>query len=141
MTWDIRKGDAEFTSGCAWGGDTAGLRAAREISFPLIRLTVPSEWHHEALVWQFENEIAPHYSGRIIVERVPGGYMRRNDRTISHTDTLLAFPETATQEIRSGTWATVRRARKAGCEVRFYPLDGSEPWIEPTRSVRQAELA
>ena len=57
--------------------------------------------------------------------------MLRNDLTVSYTDVLLAVPATSVEERRSGTWATVRRARKAGCEIRFYPLDGSAAWVEP----------
>lgn len=49
-------------------------------------------------------------------------YMDRNDRIIAEIDRLLAFPKTATEELRSGTWATVRRAREKGIPVEIYPL-------------------
>jgi hypothetical protein len=53
---------------------------------------------------------------------IPGGYMKRNDVLVAHADVLLAFPKTPQEELRSGTWATIRRARKAGVEVRLFPL-------------------
>lgn len=65
---------------------------------------------------------------------VVGGYMTRNDMLVAACDTLLAFPKTAVEQVRSGTWATVRRARKAGKEIRIFPLDGSEMQLETAAS-------
>lgn len=65
---------------------------------------------------------------RATVERVPGGktagesYMLRNDAIVAAADLLVAFPETAAGSLRSGTWATVRRARRAGVPVLIFPL-------------------
>lgn len=51
-------------------------------------------------------------------------YMRRNDALVAKpTDRLLAFPPSRTEELRSGTWATVRRARKALVSVIYFPLN------------------
>lgn len=66
----------------------------------------------------------------IEVVGVDGGYMRRNDALIGmplypepRADILLAFPRTRTEELRSGTWATIRRARRAKTIVHITPLD------------------
>lgn len=61
------------------------------------------------------------------VEYMPEGttYMQRNDRIIALSDILLAFPKTEIEELRSGTWATIRRARKKGIPVFIYPVGGS----------------
>jgi hypothetical protein len=51
-------------------------------------------------------------------------YMLRNDALVAKpTERLLAFPLTRIEEQRSGTWATVRRARKALVSVIYFPLD------------------
>lgn len=52
----------------------------------------------------------------------PDSYMLRNDALVAEADVLIAFPEGAREVLRSGTWATVRRARKAGRPVRIFPL-------------------
>lgn len=121
----------EFTSGCAYGADTIAVFAAECAEVPLIRLTLPTAtWHNEVLAARAEAcswEIVRVFQGRWAAET----YMRRNSVTVSFADVLLAFPDSATEEwAGSGTWATIRRARKAGCEIRFFPLDGSEPWID-----------
>jgi predicted Rossmann fold nucleotide-binding protein DprA/Smf involved in DNA uptake len=48
-------------------------------------------------------------------------YMNRNDLLVLRSDRLIAFPDTAYPS-RSGTWATIRRARKAGKHVELHPL-------------------
>lgn len=54
-------------------------------------------------------------------------YMARNDAMVAHGPaydmTLQAFPLTKTEQLRSGTWATVRRARKFGVpDILITPL-------------------
>lgn len=84
-----------------------------------------------------------HSLGKVI--EVPGGYMVRNDAIVAHSDVLLAFPQTCTEVLRSGTWATIRRARKAGVEVHLFPLskhdyadvgDGSKVCLDCQNHVR-----
>lgn len=65
-----------------------------------------------------------------LVEYINGDYMDRNDVLVARAEVLLAFPKTRFEERRSGTWATIRRARKAKVPVWAYPLDGSAPWVE-----------
>lgn len=46
---------------------------------------------------------------------VPGDYMDRNTALVGvPTTRLIAFPRTPVEALRSGTWSTVRRARKRG---------------------------
>ncbi len=47
----------------------------------------------------------------------------QNDRLIDHCDLLIAFPHTTKETRRSGTWATVRRARNASKKVIICSLD------------------
>lgn len=52
-------------------------------------------------------------------------YMNRNEMLVGPpTDLLVAFPETKQHVQRSGTWATIRRARKRQIPVELYPLRG-----------------
>lgn len=42
----------------------------------------------------------------------PLPYHRRNENIVSHTDELIAVPRRQFEEMRSGTWSTVRKARR-----------------------------
>lgn len=48
-----------------------------------------------------------------------GDYLPRNIKIVENSEILIATPETFTNEVRSGTWYTVRQARKRGkdCKV------------------------
>ena len=108
-----------MVSGAAYGVDSQCARWALVQKIP-VTLTIPvGRWHNRALA-----------NGEPDVVLVEGGYMARNDETIRRSDVLIAFPETPHEETRSGTWATVRRARKKGIPIYFFPLDGSTPYRE-----------
>jgi predicted Rossmann fold nucleotide-binding protein DprA/Smf involved in DNA uptake len=105
-----------FTGG-AYGIDT--------IAAEVVPLVWPNAHHHlvvpEGCVWN--EELLNTLPGFIHVHWITGGYLKRNDALIADADVLLAFPQGEVEQIRSGTWATVRRARKRGMDVRIYPLD------------------
>lgn len=44
-------------------------------------------------------------------------YLERNHDIVDETDILIATPKSTKEELRSGTWATVRHARKCGKKV------------------------
>jgi len=44
----------------------------------------------------------------------PAPYLERNRDIVDSTDRLVAAPRSDEEELRSGTWATVRYARKVG---------------------------
>lgn len=46
--------------------------------------------------------------------RAPLPYLTRNREIVTWTDCLIATPKTTDETIRSGTWSTVRYARKKG---------------------------
>ena len=50
-------------------------------------------------------------------KRVPKDYLDRDQDIVDECDVLIATPRTREEELRSGTWATIRRARKAGKPV------------------------
>lgn len=114
----------EAHTGAAFGIDTACAWAA-VLFHPNAEhhVWVPgTAWHNEDVPLLFNG--AGHH-----VHIVPDAcrpsrtYMHRNDELVAHADCLVAFPETANEVQRSGTWATIRRARAAGIEVRLFPLD------------------
>ena len=57
--------------------------------------------------------------------RAPKGYLTRNKDIVRETDILIAAPAEAEEQIRSGTWSTVRFARKAGKPVFVILPDGT----------------
>lgn len=52
-------------------------------------------------------------------EREPRAYLTRNRAIVRESQMLLAAPGEATEQRRSGTWATIRAARKKGCPVQL----------------------
>lgn len=47
----------------------------------------------------------------------------RNQAIVHQSDILIAAPKYETEELRSGTWATIRYARKMGVPVVILPRD------------------
>lgn len=118
----------EFTSGCAHGVDSAAFHVA-VLAHPMARhrLVIPAARCNEAALL----ESVQTHDRVVILEYAQMGatngesYMLRNDRLVAHADILLAFPETNAQQLRSGTWATIRRARRAGIGIQIHPLSAA----------------
>ena len=53
------------------------------------------------------------------------GYIPRNHKIVDETDRLLATPRGFKEELRSGTWATLRYARKLERELLIIWPDGT----------------
>jgi len=49
----------------------------------------------------------------------PRPYIARDDDIIAASSTIIATPGEAAEVLRSGTWTTIRHARKAGKDVRI----------------------
>ena len=141
----------EFWSGCAHVVDSIGVYAAERARVPLIGLSVPrvQERGYERPLPSNYKELIKHLGVAnypcVVEEAPPGkdasdGYMKRNSLTVSKIDRLLAFPPTSTPTLRSGTWATIRRARNAGIDIYFYPLNGAKPWVESLDEVERLPL-
>jgi nucleoside 2-deoxyribosyltransferase len=56
--------------------------------------------------------------------RAPKDYIARNHDIVDECDVLIAAPRHDSEEMRSGTWATVRYARKVGKPIRIVYADG-----------------
>jgi hypothetical protein len=103
-----------FRSGCAPGIDSLFILEACDI-WPLVprELVVPYAPYNISLLKTFIDDPLTTITA---LDPVGGGpaaeYMNRNDRIATPpTKLLLAFPHTDQEEQRSGTWATIRRAR------------------------------
>lgn len=57
--------------------------------------------------------------------REPQSYIERNHSIVDSTDAMLAAPHSMREEIRSGTWATVRYARSMHRRLLIVFPDGS----------------
>lgn len=57
--------------------------------------------------------------------RTPKPYLQRNHDMVDWCDVLIAAPSTSAERLRSGTWATVRYALKAGKTVIIVNPDGT----------------
>jgi hypothetical protein len=51
-------------------------------------------------------------------------YMERNQHIVDCADVLIATPSTSVEQLRSGTWATIRRARRKEIPVYLVHPDG-----------------
>jgi hypothetical protein len=106
-----------FVSGCAYGADTvAMLEAWQFLNCPEYVLTIPVGKKYNAGLEYFGER------NGWTLEYIKGGYMARNDRTIELATELHAFPATPDEILRSGTWATIRRAKRKGIPVCIHPL-------------------
>jgi len=55
----------------------------------------------------------------------PDDYLKRNHKIVDSTDVLLACPSNTREEHHSGTWATIRYARKTFKPIKIIWPDGS----------------
>lgn len=59
------------------------------------------------------------------VAREPQEYLKRNQAIVNETDFLIAAPAEMQEQMRSGTWATIRYARKHHKTIYIIYPDGS----------------
>lgn len=94
----------ELHHGDCVGADAEVHECALALSIRIV-LHPPNKDHARAFC-TWSNEI-----------RDPATYLTRNRHIVDETESLIAAPGEFTERLRSGTWATIRRARKAGKRV------------------------
>jgi hypothetical protein len=60
-----------------------------------------------------------------VLRHAPLPYLQRNQAIVEACDVLLAAPRQAQEERRSGTWATIRDAKKLGKPVIILPPEAA----------------
>ena len=98
-----RKGARELHHGDCVGADAHLANFARHIGYRLI--CHPPE-NSSKRAWVESDET-----------RDPLPYLDRNQQIVDETDCLIAMPD-GPEVLRSGTWATVRRARAKGIPIK-----------------------
>jgi hypothetical protein len=69
---------------------------------------------------------------RVDAESTPAPYLERNREIVDVTEVLIAAPKGREEEKRSGTWSTVRYARRRGRKIYL-------AWPDGGLSIEQAE--
>jgi len=107
----------EFHHGDCIGADEEAHLIVKDISYIRIVVHPPSDDRKRAF-----------RRGHQIEQCLP--YMDRNDRIVASCDILIATPEGLGEVLRSGTWATVRRAKNSQKDVYILYPDGTNeyPW-------------
>jgi hypothetical protein len=59
------------------------------------------------------------------VQRDPLSYLKRNTEIVKESDILIACPKEREEQLRSGTWSTVRRARRYNKNIIILFPDGT----------------
>jgi hypothetical protein len=101
---------SEFHHGDCIGADAEAHYIAADFNIPII-IHPPT------------NSVARAFCIGATIELPPKDYLTRNHDIVDCCDILLAAPKTAREEQRSGTWATVRYAKRK--HVSYEILRGS----------------
>ena len=104
-------GDIEFHHGCCEGADLMAAFLFRE-SFPTYKIIEhpPTDMKYAKLAEGDSN----------VEKRFAKPYLERNKEIVNASDVMIAWPkDMETEELRSGTWATVRYAKKKDKVVIF----------------------
>lgn len=121
-----RKRKNVLVSGMAFGVDTEALLAVWGLlPFENMVCVVPGTCNHNRGLFARAAEAGAQLIVTPNLHTVGETYLHRDDVVVENLDVLMAFPKTPSEILRSGTWATVRRARKANKKVRYYPLTNS----------------
>lgn len=106
----------------------------------VVQELTPTEWHHGCcigadeesvdVVWEYAKSAKivahpPEKTGRMSRgsqrmsedRREPRPYLERNRDIVNESEVLVACPDGDEEELRSGTWMTVRYARKKGIRI------------------------
>jgi predicted Rossmann fold nucleotide-binding protein DprA/Smf involved in DNA uptake len=82
--------------------------------------------HRSAAYWSHPaRRIAVEETGRQLIVHPARKPLKRNHIIAERCDRLLATPATSEEQLRSGTWATIRYARKMGKPITIIRPDGT----------------
>lgn len=98
-----------IVQGCCIGVDTLVATIARELGFIVWGVVPANRYKVDA------RAIA--VCAFLIEMPADTSFMDRNDELVRRVDILYGLPKTEQEELRSGTWATIRRGWKKGINV------------------------
>ena len=96
-----REGYTDFHHGACIGADEQAHDVAKSLGYRLV-------------VHPPDNTAKLAFGIRGGIWRSPAPYLTRNHHIVDESEVLIAAPRSVSEVQRSGTWATVRYARKAG---------------------------
>ena len=105
--------DDEFHYGACIGSDSQAVFEAMDTGFVVIAYPASD-------VANSKHGLIPDKA--VLVAPMPA--LKRNHRIVENTDALVVTPQYVSEVIRSGTWATVRYARKKGKPIIYIWPDG-----------------
>lgn len=113
------QGCIHFHHGDAIGADAQAARIAKDLGYIVVAHPGhPKDVNNTVYraFTDFNDEVRPVFP-----------FITRDHDIVDETDLLVATPKTTEEEVRSGTWTTVRYARKQGKPVKIIaeakPLD------------------
>lgn len=121
----------ELMTGCAYGIDTDSINVFLTMwEIEKLHLVIPAAPFNAAWVSAIMSDLHPDITNtRVLAKWMPrrdqpaaAAYMERNDYMANNADALIAFPHTSVEQLRSGTWATVRRFEKRDKPVIYCPV-------------------
>jgi hypothetical protein len=105
ILWQNRDKVTEFHHGDCMGADSEAHEVA-EAAFGAKKIWVHPPDDAKKRAFRVSSHVAR-----------PRPYLERNRAIVDASDMVIAAPKSMTEELRSGTWATVRYARKTGKRV------------------------
>jgi hypothetical protein len=116
----------EWHHGDCIGADDESHMIARSIGTPRIVVHPPVDPKKRAYVEHGALSIIECGSQPFtLIVREPKPYIERNHDIVDESNEIIATPGTPYEELRSGTWATVRYAQKVGKKVTLIMPDGT----------------
>jgi hypothetical protein len=110
LRFRMARGDVtEFHHGDCVGADAEADQIARDYGARIV-IHPPEDWKARAGCYR---------EGDIMLPEQP--YLIRNHDIVDDTDEMIAAPRSDIERLRSGTWATVRYARKVGRPLLVLP--------------------
>ena len=94
-----------------------------------------ANFHNEASILNIKTVIHPPINNKMRAycqgdeSRIVKPYLARNKDIVNETDMLIAFPPTKKEILKSGTWSTIRYAKKINKKVLIIYPDGEEEMI------------
>lgn len=114
LSWLLSEGDVErFHHGDCIGADSEAHDLVRDLC-PDVEIVIHPPFDNRKRAFNHGDKL-----------REAKGYMERNEDIVEEAEILIATPSEFKEKIRSGTWATIRRARKAGKPVIIIFPDGT----------------